>query len=156
MKGRGSPAAIAVSGLLWVSACAGAVLALSGCTSCQSTVQQVALPALAAGSFDGVEADQTAHRIYLADRTNNKVAVVDMSSAKPQFVGTIDVAGTPNGLGVAPKLHRLYAGMADGNLVVVDTDPQSPRAIQVIDKISVDKPAPTCSTTAPVCSASSS
>ena len=102
-------------------------------------MRQVALPALAAGSFDGVEADQTAHRIYLADRTNNKVAVVDMSSAKPQFVGTIDVAGTPNGLGVAPKLHRLYAGMADGNLVVVDTDPQSPRAMQVIDKISVDK-----------------
>ena len=94
MKGRGSTAAMVVSGLLWVSACAGAVLALSGCASCQSTVRQVALPALAAGSFDGVEADQTAHRIYLADRTNNKVAVVDMSSAKPQFVGTIDVVGT--------------------------------------------------------------
>jgi DNA-binding beta-propeller fold protein YncE len=139
MKGRGSATAAVVSALLWVSACAGAVLALGGCASCQSTVRQVALPALAAGSFDGVEADQAAHRIYLADRTNNKVAVVDMSSAKPQFVGTIDVAGTPNGLGLAPRLHRLYAGMADGNLVVVDTDPGSPRAMQVIDKFSVDK-----------------
>src|SRR5207245_7818952 len=83
-------------------AAAGGVTLLSGCSSCQSTVRQLALPAVAAGSFDGVEADQTAHRLYLADRTNDKVQAIDISTSQPRFAGSIDVGAAPNGLAVAP------------------------------------------------------
>src|SRR5207248_1866794 len=74
MKGRGSTAAIAVSGLLWVSAYAGAVLALSGCTSCQSTVRQVALPDYSAGL----------QRVFVSTGIGGEVVSVDVAGTQAQ------------------------------------------------------------------------
>ena len=127
-----------MSALIPVVAAAGGILLLGACAGCQSTVRQAAVPAIAAGSFDGVEADQTAHRLYLADRTNSKVQTIDISAAQPRFAGSIDVAAPPNGLAVAPELHRLYAGLSGGTLAVIDTQADSPTYMQVVKSITVN------------------
>src|SRR2546430_4807180 len=138
MKRRGALAALVTSALLPVVAAAGGILLLGACAGCQSTVRQAAVPAIAAGSFDGVEADQPATRLYLADRTNSKVQTIDISAAQPRFAGSIDVAAPPNGLAVAPELHRLYAGLSGGTLAVIDTQADSPTYMQVIKSITVN------------------
>ena len=117
---------------------AGGVILLGACTSCQSTVREAAIPVIAAGSFDGVEADQRAHRLYLGDSAAHGIDVVDISSTTPRFVRTIDVAGAPNGLAVAEDTHRLYAGLIGGSVAVIDTDESSPKFMQMIDRVTVD------------------
>src|SRR6185437_6253951 len=74
------------------------VALLSGCASCESTVAQTTIPVLGAGSFDGVALDPTGKRLYLADRTDQGVDVVDVGSASPRFVATVPLAAYPNGL----------------------------------------------------------
>lgn len=112
-----------------------AILALlcGACGGCPSTVRQAAIPALAPGTFDGVEVDQGAHRLYLADSANQSIDVVDISSASPRLVGVVDLAGAPNGLAAAPDLHRVYAGLIGGYLAVIDTD-----RMQVVKRVQVD------------------
>ena len=133
MKVIGAFASAVASAVVPVLAAAGGALLLGACASCQSTARDTSMPVLAAGSFDGVEADQKAHHLYLADSANHGVDVVDTSSATPHFVGTIDVAGLPNGLAFAPDLHRLYAGLIGGYLAVIDTD-----SMQVVKRLQVD------------------
>src|SRR5579862_9901741 len=114
-------------GAVYTVCCAGAALAavvtLGGCASCQSTVTQTKLPVLAAGSFDGVALDPTARRLYLADRTDKGVDVVDVGSASPRFVATVPLGAYPNGLAVASDRRRVYAGLVGGVVAVIDTDP---------------------------------
>lgn len=136
MRGRGAFAA-GLASATWILAAAGAVIALSGCAGCQATVRQVSVPPIAAGSFDGVAADQGAHRLYLADRSTSGIDVVDISSTDPRFVGTIDLGAPPNGLAVAPELHRLYAGLSGGTLAVIDTESGSPTFMHEIMRISM-------------------
>jgi hypothetical protein len=110
-----------------------ASLFLVACGSCQSTVRETALPAIAAGSFDGAATDQDGHRLYLADGANNRVDVVDVSTATPRMAGNVALAAQPHGLAVAPDLHRLYVGLTGGTLAVVDTE-----AMKVAASVSVD------------------
>ncbi len=117
---------------------AGSVL-LSACASCDSIVRQTALPVLAAGNFDAVEADQAGHRIYFADQATHGVDVVDLSTGSPRFVGVIDVGGATKGLAYAPDRHRLYAGIESGYVAVIDTDPASAHSMQMIDQVTVDQ-----------------
>lgn len=112
---------------------------LGACTSCASTVRETAMPVLAAGSFDGVEADQANHRIYLADRAAQGIQVIDVSGRQPRFAGTIDVGAPPNGLAYAADRSRLYAGLEGGVLAVVDMNRSSVHFMQVIDRVTVDK-----------------
>jgi len=116
-----------------------AVTLLSGCASCQSTVTQTKLPVLAAGAFDGAALDPTARRLYLADRNDKGVDVVDLASSAPRFVATVPVAAYPNGLAMAPDRHRLYAGLAGGVVAVIDTDPSSKTALTVVDRVTVNQ-----------------
>jgi DNA-binding beta-propeller fold protein YncE len=118
---------------------AAGVMLLGACTSCASTVRETAMPVLAAGSFDALEPDQANHRIYLADRNDHGIDVVDTSTATPKFVGTIDLGAPSNGLAYAADRKRLYAGVEGGSVAVVDLDKSSPRYMQVIDKFTVDK-----------------
>ncbi|HET9782788.1 MAG TPA: hypothetical protein VFR33_13530, partial [Candidatus Dormibacteraeota bacterium] len=117
---------------------------LSACGSCDSYVHQASLPVLAAGTFDGVAADQSGHRLYFADQANQAVDVVDVSGGAPRFKGPVDVPAAPNGLAFAPPTQRLYAGMDGGHVAVIDTDAASPGFMHVIDDVMVDG-----STTAP-------
>jgi len=113
---------------------AGAVLAMTaGCASCQSTVRETALPAVAAGTFDGAAVDQSGHRLFLADEANSQVTVVDISGATPRLATPIALPGDPHGLAYAPDLGRLYAGMSGGQLAVIDT-----AASKVVATVPVD------------------
>src|SRR5438128_722996 len=137
MKPAGSFAAAIFTAIASALAAAGGVVLLAGCTSCQTTVRTATMPVIAAGTFDVLEADQTSHRLYLADRTSKGVDVVDISSATPRFLSTIKLDGAPNGLALAPDRHRLYAAVAGGTVAVIDTEASSPKSMQVIESIKV-------------------
>ena len=106
------------AGLLLIAACGKSVPAVQ--------ITSSPLPAAAAkeGNFDVVEADQAAHRLYLADRDRG-VDVFDISGAPAKFIKTIAMPAIPNGLALAPDLARLFVGTASGKVVVVDTKTQS-------------------------------
>ena len=135
MKAAGSfVGTIATLGAQALVGLAGVVM-LGACASCESTVRQAALPSLAATPIDAVVSDNSAHRLYLTDGAGRGVDVVDISTATPSFVRSISVGHTPQGLAVAPDLHRLYAGLSTGKVAVIDTDPASPKFMQVIASI---------------------
>src|SRR5437660_7219440 len=104
-----------------IVAAAGGMILLGACTSCQSTVREAAIPLIAAGSFDGVEADQRAHRLYLGDSAAHGIDVVDISSTTPRFLRTIDVAGAPNGLASAGDTHPPSSCLIAGSARVAGT-----------------------------------
>ncbi len=142
MRWRGPASVVGVvHALCCVSAALVAAALFSGCGSCESTVAQTKLPVLAAGSFDGVALDPTARRLYLADRTNQGIDVVDVTSASPRFVATVPVKAYPNGLAIASDRHRLYAGLEGGVVAVIDTDPSSKTSMTVVDRIDVKQAA---------------
>src|SRR2546421_2470725 len=116
-----------------IDAVAAGTVLLSACTSCDSIVRQTAIPVLAAGNFDAVEADQAGHRIFYADQATHGVDVVDISTGSPRFVGVIDTGGATKGLAYAPDRHRLYASLESGILTVIDTD-----SMHMIDQLTVD------------------
>jgi len=98
--------------------------ALTGCAS-TTTLQVTSTPIPGVSgkpaSFDDVEIDQVAHRIYVADRTNSGVDVLDVSTPVASFVKTIHLSAAPSGLALAPDLGQLFAGLASGSVAVVDT-----------------------------------
>lgn len=96
------------------------------------------MPVLATGYFDGIEADQANHRIFLADRKDSGIDVIDTSGATPKFLGTIDLGAPSNGLAFAPDRHRLYAGIEGGSLAVVDMNKGSATYLKKIDEVKVD------------------
>ena len=98
------------------------------------TIANTGIPAIAgkAGSFDVVEIDQAAQRLYVADRTDQGIDVFDTYVAPARYLKTIALNASPNGLAVAPDLQRVFAGTSNGSLVVVDTDPASPTADKVV------------------------
>jgi DNA-binding beta-propeller fold protein YncE len=126
--------ALATIGVQALAGLAGAVV-LGACATCESTVRQLALPSLAATPIDAVATDNASHRLYLADGAARGVDVVDISTTTPEFVRTIGVGYAPLGLAVAPDLHRLYAGLSNGGVAVIDTERGSPKFMQVITTI---------------------
>ena len=98
---------------------AGALL-LAGCGSTGVQTTHSAVPGLSAkpASFDDLEIDQAAHRLYAADRTDTGVDVFDISGPAAKFVKTITLPEAPNGLALAPDLSRLFAGTASGAVEV--------------------------------------
>lgn len=99
-----------------------AVLILSACGSSPVSVTHVRVPTLKGGpaSFDIVEIDQRAHRLYETDRSDSGVDVFDTSSRPAKFVTTIDLPAEPNGLAVAPDLGLVFAGLSDGSVAFID------------------------------------
>ena len=102
-----------VAGLLAISACGGSDVAIA--TSGVPTIKGQN------ASFDNVEIDQAAHRLYLGDRTDKGVDVFDISRPRAKYLQTIALPSSPNGLAFAPDLHRLFVGTGGGSVVVVDT-----------------------------------
>ena len=138
MKPVGSIFAAIWTAVVPMLAAAGGAFLLGACASCQSTVRQAPMPAIAAGTFDGVAADPGAQRLYLADGANNKVDVVDVSTANPRFMQAIDVGAVPHGLAVAPDTKVLYAGLTGGAVAVIDTRDGSPTFMKVVTRIKAD------------------
>ena len=141
LASAGAACTLAVSALF--AGAFGAVV-LSACGSCESYVRHASLPVLAAGTFDGVEVDQPAHRLYFSDQATRAVDFVDLSGGSPRFMGSVDLPAPPHGLAFAQPTQRLYAGMDGGQVAVIDTDRKSEQFMKVIDNVAID-----ASTTAP-------
>ncbi len=114
------------------------VVLLGACGSCDSTVQQTAMPVLASGSFDGAAVDQRSHLVYLADRAHKGVDVVDIGATSPRFVQMIPLDGPPSGLALASDRQRLYAAVAGGTIAVIDTAAPSNTPMRVVARIQAD------------------
>ena len=105
-------------------AAAGFFLLLSACTiggGAPIAVNQVRIPTLPnAGSFDAIDINQQTHRLYVADRTDSGVDVIDLTSSPATYTHTIALGSSPNGLVYAPDLKRVFVGLADGSLAIID------------------------------------
>jgi DNA-binding beta-propeller fold protein YncE len=100
-----------------------ASLAISACGGPDAPITVSGVPTIKGqnASFDNVEIDQAAHRLYLGDRTDKGIDVFDISKPPAKYLQTIALPSSPNGLAFAPDLSRLFVGTAAGSVVVVDT-----------------------------------
>jgi DNA-binding beta-propeller fold protein YncE len=104
-----------------LSLAAATVLVACGGTGVQTTATPIPNLGAKPGSFDDVEIDQAAHRLYAADRTDTGVDVFDIAAPAARYMKTIALPAEPNGLALAPDLGRLFAGTAAGAVEVIDT-----------------------------------
>ncbi|HLQ62836.1 MAG TPA: YncE family protein [Candidatus Acidoferrales bacterium] len=72
-------------------------------------------------SIDIMVIDQSSHLLYVADRTDFGVDVLDVSKPYARYLRTIDLGGTaPNGVILAKDLNKLYTGNNDSTVSVID------------------------------------
>jgi len=96
----------------------------------------LAFPPLAGktGSFDIIDIDQAAHLMYIADRPNPGVDVWDISTPAARYLMTIRT-GPANGVTVAKNVNKVFVGLTDSSVAVVDIAPGSPTYNTVIAKL---------------------
>jgi hypothetical protein len=87
------------------------------------------------GSFDIFEIDQAAHLMYTADRAGGGVSIFDVSTPMAKWVKTVDTGSPANGVTIAKNVNKVYAGLNDSNVAVIDIDPKSPKVNTVIAKV---------------------
>jgi len=83
---------------------------------------------------DLMEADQQGHVLYVSDRNAGGLDLWDISTSTPKYIKTItlpDVAGVV----VANNVNKVFAGLADSNVAVVDINPSSPTYRTAVAKI---------------------
>ena len=83
-------------------------------------------------SMDAIAIDQATHRLYTADRSNQGVDIFDISSGWATYLQTIAMPASPNGLALAPDLGRLFVGLGNGSVAVVDINPTVDKVINEI------------------------
>ena len=119
--------ALVIAGALPASAC--------GSTDIQVATTPIPTIAGTTGSFDDIAIDQETHRLFVADRSDQGVDVFDIATPRARYVQTIPMPSSPNGLAVAPDLHRLFVGTSSGSVVVADISTQSTTTNDVIDEL---------------------
>ncbi len=91
--------------------------------------------------MDTMVVDPATSVLYVADATDpahEGVDVVDIHELPGRYLKIISTGDTlPNGLVIAPDVHRLYTGNEDGTVSVIDVDPGSPRYQTVVDTLNV-------------------
>jgi YVTN family beta-propeller protein len=87
-------------------------------------------------SIDILEIDQATHRLYVADRTDNGIDLFDVSTACPKYLKTIDMGSGPNGVVVAKTVNKVFAGLNDSSVAIIDIALGSPSADKVVAKVS--------------------
>jgi len=112
-----------------------AILALVAACGAPAPLQVASVPIPhgtgASASFDVVQIDQANHRLYAADRAGG-IDVFDVSKARGKYLQSIPLAASPNGLALAPDLDRLFAGLANGSVAIVDLKPGSANTDTVV------------------------
>ncbi|HEX9076325.1 MAG TPA: ABC transporter substrate-binding protein [Anaerolineae bacterium] len=83
-------------------------------------------------SIDLLVVDQENHRLYVADRTTNGVDVFDVSAPTAKYMTTIDLGSGANGVVLASNVKKLFAGLNDSTIAVIDLDPASSKPYQVL------------------------
>jgi YVTN family beta-propeller protein len=73
-----------------------------------------------------IDLDQTAHRLYTGDGALGGIDVFDISGPIANYMTTVPVSGgAANGVSVGANVHRVYAGLNDSSVAIIDTDPSS-------------------------------
>ena len=86
------------------------------------TLTKIAIPPLSGktASIDLIVIDQEAHRLYVADRTTNGVDVFDVTTKDAKYLKTVDAGSGANGVVVAKNVNKLFAGLNDSNVAIID------------------------------------
>jgi DNA-binding beta-propeller fold protein YncE len=71
-------------------------------------------------SIDLIVIDQEAHRLYAADRVTNGVDVFDITTKETKYLKTVDAGSGANGVVVAKNVNKLFAGLNDSNVAIID------------------------------------
>ena len=104
------------------------------------TVSHVDIPPIAGMtlSSDGADIDQDSHRMYVTDRTvdTGGIDVLDTSQGTATYLGMIPLAQRSSGVVVAANIHRVFVGLANSTIGVIDTDPASPSHNLLVSEIS--------------------
>lgn len=108
-----------------------------GSSAAGPTITGTRVPSLKTGtaSFDVVEIDQSAHRLYATDRSDQGVDVFDVSSSTARYLKTIAIHDDPNGLAIASDLGLVFVGTGLGLVDVIDVNQGSPTADTVTKQI---------------------
>jgi hypothetical protein len=119
-----------------------------------SLIGVIAMPGNPLVSVDIAWIDPGTKRLYLSDRSNFGVDIVDaeqhlyvgrvtgMAGVLPSAGGTIFSNGPgPNGILVTPDDKRLWAGDGNSLVQVADVDPNSARYLKIIGSVSTAIPA---------------
>ncbi len=95
------------------------------------TLNKIPIPPIAGktASIDIIEIDQASHLMYVTDRGDNGIDVFDVASACAKFVKTIDVGSGPNGVVVAKNVNKVFAGLNDSTIAVIDITPGADKVI---------------------------
>src|SRR5205814_2734687 len=83
---------------------------------------KIPIPPLAGktASIDLIVIDQEAHRLYAADRLTNGVDVFDITTKDAKYVKSVDAGSGANGVVVAKNVNKLFAGLNDSNVAIID------------------------------------
>ncbi len=117
-------------------------------------LKTVELPGQPLAKFDIGWVDEATRRYYLADRSNARIAVLDVDSleyvnglAEGQFTGVAAVGGAtsvPNRVLVLPDLQQVWAGDGNSTVKIVDVktgelvDSVSTHGINRVDELAYD------------------
>jgi len=86
------------------------------------TLTKIPIPPLIGktASIDLIVIDQDAHRLYAADRTTTGVDVFDITTNEAKYIKTVDAGSGANGVVVAKNVNKLFAGLNDSNVAIID------------------------------------
>ena len=118
--------AAALSSLLLGAACGGASSTQSAPSPSplpEGVLTHVEIPSITAktAAIDIMIVDQQAHLLYVADRTDSGVDVLDISTPEARYLRTFDVGGSaPNGIILAKDQNKLFAGNNDSTVSIID------------------------------------
>jgi DNA-binding beta-propeller fold protein YncE len=103
------------------------------------TLHRVEIPALRGKTavMDILDLDQAAHRLYVTDGLTLGIDIIDTSTVPGRYLKSIRIGSIPNGVVVAPDLHRVFVGSDESALVVLDVDPASAKPDSVEATISI-------------------
>ncbi|HLQ32094.1 MAG TPA: hypothetical protein VK457_05360 [Chloroflexota bacterium] len=87
------------------------------------------------GSFDIFDTDQAAHLLYVADRAGGGVSIFDVSTPTAKWVKTVETPKNANGVTVAKNVNKVFAGLNEGVVAVIDINPSSPTVNTVVATI---------------------
>jgi DNA-binding beta-propeller fold protein YncE len=87
--------------------------------------------------MDILDLDQSAQRLYVTDGVALGIDVIDTSTAPGTYLKTIKTGSIPNGVVVAPQIHRVFVGSDASELDVINVDPHSRQADTVVGRIGV-------------------
>jgi DNA-binding beta-propeller fold protein YncE len=131
----GALAACALIGVL-LSACAGFEEPALQPVTTETLTRAVIPPATGkSASFDFMTLNQESHRLYIADDIDQGVDVMDVSSTRAVYMKTIPQLDLPNGIVYVPELQKVYVGLVNSTVAVIEANPASPRVDTVVKNI---------------------